>query len=252
MTPLYKSGAKDEVNNYRPISILPTLSKLIEKVVNIHLNEFVAKYNLLHKSQSGFRCNHSTESALLLMIEKWLNGLNDGNMVGCVMVDFRKAFDMVDHDILLKKLLCYKFSDTSIRWFESYLKHRQQVTVINGAKSSDLPVTCGVPQGSILGPTLFLLFINDLPTVISSCVTGTDLYADDTTIYDIQSDKNTLEINLQTALNELKVWCETNGMLLNTSKTKVMLISTRQRRATLASNLINLAYDDVRFGNYKW
>ncbi len=92
------------------------------------------------------------------MIEKWLNGLNDGKMVGSVMVDFRKAFDMVDHDILLKKLVCYKFSDGSLRWFKSYLQFRKQVTSVNGATSNEMPVSCGVPHESILGPTLFLLF----------------------------------------------------------------------------------------------
>ncbi|MES9881480.1 MAG: reverse transcriptase family protein, partial [Sedimenticola sp.] len=245
VSPLLKSGAKDEVNNYRPISILPTLSKLIEKFVNVHLTAFLTQHNLLHKSQSGFRCNHSTESALLLMIEQWLSAINNGDCVGCVMVDFRKAFDMVDHEILLQKLNCYKFSDQSLRWFDSYLKHRKQVTSVNGSCSKELLIECGVPQGSILGPTLFLLFINDLPTVLSGCITGTDLYADDTTIYDIKKDKTIVERNLQTALNELNVWCKTNGMLLNTSKTKVMLISTRQRKHVLNNNTLSLTYDDI-------
>ncbi len=161
------------------------------------------------------------------------------------MVDFRKAFDMVNHDILIKKLSCYRFSDESVRWFTSYLKQRKQVTSVNGTKSNDKFITCGVPQGSILGPTLFLLFINDLPAALSGSVSGTDLYADDTTIYDVQSDANEVEHNLQTALHKLKQWCDTNGMLLNTSKTKVMLITTRQRRAILADNAINLAYNDI-------
>ena len=103
--PLFKSGDKDGINNYRPISILPTISKLIEKWVDINFSLFLNNYELLHKSQSGFRAKHSTESALILMVDSWLKALNAGKLIGCVMVDFRKAFDLVDHQILLKKLV---------------------------------------------------------------------------------------------------------------------------------------------------
>ncbi len=147
VTPLFKSGEKDKVNNYRPISILPTLSKLIEHFVNTHVTYFFKYPQLIASSQSGFRRNHSTESALLLMVEKWLNALNDGKIAGCVMVDFRKAFDMVDHDILLKKLSCYRFSDHTLKWFNTYLTQRQQVTSVTGANSDEMFITCGVPRG---------------------------------------------------------------------------------------------------------
>ena len=101
--PLFKTGDKDDINNYRPISILPTISKLIEKWVDINFSLFLNNFDLLHKSQSGFRARHSTESALILMVDSWLKALNAGKLIGCVMVDFRKAFDLVDHQILLKK-----------------------------------------------------------------------------------------------------------------------------------------------------
>ena len=110
--PLYKAGSKEDLNNYRPISILPTLSKLIEKWVESQFSQFLNDFQLLHKSQSGFRSKHSTESALILMIDSWLKAINEGQMVCCVLVDFRKAFDLVDHQILLKKLQCYKCNNS--------------------------------------------------------------------------------------------------------------------------------------------
>ena len=105
--PLFKNGSKEDVNNYRPISILPTISKLIEKWVESQFSKYLNEFNLLYKSQSGFRPKHSTESALILMTESWPKAINEGKIVGCVLVDFPKAFDLVDHHILLKKLKCY-------------------------------------------------------------------------------------------------------------------------------------------------
>ena len=107
ISPIFKNGSKDDVNNYRPISILPTLSKIIEKWIQKHLMSFLNNHNLLHEKQSGFREGHSTESALILMIDSWLKAINDEKFDGCLMVDFRKAFDLVDHNILLQKLKLY-------------------------------------------------------------------------------------------------------------------------------------------------
>ena len=146
------------------------------------------------------------------------------------MVDFRKAFDLVDHQILLKKLQSYKYSDTCLSWFKSYLLNRRQRVAMNNELSASSVVNCGVPHGSILGPLLFLLFINDLPLSLHDTISFVDLYADDTTIYEQQSDMITLQCNLQKSLNLLHEWCRKNGMVLNTLKTKVMLITSRQKR----------------------
>ncbi|MEW8547445.1 MAG: reverse transcriptase family protein [Candidatus Thiodiazotropha sp.] len=244
VNPVFKSGSKDDVNNYRPISILPTLSKLIEKWINTKFMSFLNGHKLFHQRQSGFRSGHSTESALTLMIDSWLKAINDGKLVGCVMVDFRKAFDLVDHKILMHKLRLYKCSEKALSWFESYLTNRNQSVIISGTKSSKEPITYGVPQGSILGPLLFLIFINDLPLELKNTVASTDLYADDTTLYDVQLDRQILENNLQHALNVLDNWCKENGMVLNTDKTKVMLITSRQKRANLKDKNISLKYND--------
>ncbi|MCG8078589.1 MAG: hypothetical protein JAY75_20420 [Candidatus Thiodiazotropha taylori] len=245
VSPLYKGGAKDDVNNYRPISILPTLSKLIEKFIQKHFMRYLNKYNVLHDSQSGFRSGHSTETALTLMTERWLKAINDGKIVGTIMVDFRKAFDLVDHSLLLKKLSYYHCGSNFLRLMTSYLNNRFQAVTVNGKHSTFAEISSGVPQGSILGPLLFLISINDLPLVLANKVSSTDLYADDTTIYDTQTDLGVLTSNLQDSLVILQKWCRQNGMLLNTDKTKVMLISTKQKRIRLDVSLFSLAYNGI-------
>ena len=215
--PLFKSGTKSDVNNYRPISILPTISKLIEKWVNNQFLEYLNTFDLLHKSQSGFRPKYSTESALVQMVDSWLEAINSGKLIGCVLVDFRKAFDLVDHKILLKKLQYYKCNETCLKWFESYLTNRTQRVSLGSHLSDPAHVTCGVPQGSILGQLLFLVFINDLPLALKESA-AVDLYADDTIFYDFQTSIDQLESKLQLTLNSLKDWCRQNGMVINTEK----------------------------------
>jgi hypothetical protein len=245
VNPLFKSGSPQDLNNYRPISILPTLSKLIEKHVHDSFVEYLNHYNLLSKSQSGFRKNHSCETALAYMINKWIKALNEGKYVGAIMVDFRKAFDLVDLDILIRKLKIYKCSDQTVKFFQSYLFKRKQVVNLNGVLSTESEIQCGVPQGSILGPLLFLIFINDLPLALSSVVNSTDMYADDTTISDINSSKDILEQNLQLSLNILEKWCKENGMVLNIDKTKVIFITTPHRRARTVNTPLNISYKNV-------
>ena len=147
------------------------------------------------------------------------------------MIDFRKAFDLVDHAVLLKKIEIYKCGKGALSWFKSYLSTSTQKVSIKHSKSDTEIITCVVPQGSILGPLLFLRFINDLPLKLQNIIASTDLYTDDTTIYDIQYDKQVLENNLQRSLVLLQQWCKENGMLINTDKTKIMLITNRQKRS---------------------
>ena len=241
VTPLFKNGPHVEVNNYRPISILPVLSKVLEKHVHESLSEFLHTYNLLHKTQSGFRTQHSCETALVNMIDLWMNAIDSGKMVGVVLVDFKKAFDLVDHQILIDKLKIYGIKDEALSWFNTYLTNRKQQVAINNCKSDFKQISYGVPQGSILGPLLFLLFINDLPLYTSNVFT--DLYADDTTLYDVQDSMEQIENNLQSSLNNLQIWCRNNGMILNSSKTKVMLVTTYQKRQRLTNDHLDLTYN---------
>ena len=144
----------------------------------------------------------------------------------------------------MKKLQSYKCSNSCLSWFKSYLFHRTQRVAINNELSETSKLSCGVPQGSILGPLLFLLFINDLPLSLHG-TSFEDLYADDTTIYEQHSDMKTLQSNLQKSLNALHDWCRKNGMVLNTLKTKVMLITSRQKRNNLLEDKLPLKYNDI-------
>ena len=162
-------------------------------------------------------------------------------LIGCLMVDFRKAFDLVDHQILLKNLKSYKFSDIDLSWFSSYLFNRTQRVAINNELSDSSTVNCGVPQGSILGPLSLTLFINDLPVSLQNTISAVDLYADDTTIYDQQF--------IWAFLKEIYMnGTEKNGMVLNTEKTKVMLITSRQKRNNLNEVSFSLQYKDIDTG----
>ena len=219
--PVYKSGLTMELNNYRPISVLNVFSKIYERIMYNKLIDFLDKYNILYRNQFGFRQGHSTHHALITLVDKITKSLDDGDIVIGVFLDLKKAFDTVNHKILLKKLYQYGIRGKLNEWFNNYLTNRSQYVLFNGQKSDIRDVTCGVPQGSILGPLLFILYINDLAGVSEKlfCV----LFADDTNVFLNDKDINKLFQNIEFELSKLYNWLLVNKLTLNLAKTHFMV-----------------------------
>ena len=218
---LHKKGASDNPTNYRPISLLSVFSKIIGKLVHKRLYDFLELSDVIHPLQFGFRKKHSTAHALISLTEKIKKTIDDGNY-GCgVFIDLKKAFDTVNHDILLKKLEHYGMRSVPLEWFRSYLTNRKQYVSVCGNTSETLEITCGVPQGSVLGPLLFLLYINDLPSVSRKLTFF--LFADDTNIYCESSDVVDIQKTVNKELRNVREWLEANRLVLNIEKTNFVI-----------------------------
>ena len=219
--PIHKGNSSEEVNNYRPISLLSIFDKIIEKLVHKRLYNFLEQNNILYHNQFGFRKNNSTTYALLQITEK-IKETIENRKFGCgIFIDLRKAFDTVNHTILLKKLEHYGVRDTEYNWFESYLSNRKQYVFVNGISSEIRNITSGVPQGSVLGPLLFLIYINDLPNI--SNIFNFYLFADDTNIYYEDHTPEKLEKVINKELKKLHTWLIVNRLSLNIEKTNFVL-----------------------------
>ena len=224
-----KDGNLNDINNFRPIAILPVVSKVMEHIIQAQTMLYIEENDILDVHQGGFRKNNSTTATTISMLGDIYINLNNQQLTYAIFIDFRKAFDSINHDILLGKLVKLGFCRSTVDWYKSYLANRTQYTVVNGISSDTLDITCGVPQGSVLGPMLFLLFINDLKSSIN--LSGHKLYADDTVLYSKLTQENDaiLRSNIQTDLDNITPWCKNNAILMNVKKTKSMVFGTRQR-----------------------
>ena len=225
--PIFKSGDKNSYNNYRPISLLNSFSKLLEKIVARQMLGFLNKNKTIYNHQYGFRKNHSTIHPVLQFVDKILEALNKPvpeYSLG-IFLDLKKAFDTVNFDILLSKLDHYGFRGVSNLWFKNYLTSRKQYVCINGESSSVNQLFCGVPQGSVLGPLLFLIFINDLPNCTSFF---TLLFADDTTFQIKNQNLAALFNTANIELDKASAWFSANKLTLNVSKTKFILFRNKK------------------------
>ena len=221
--PLFKKGCSMTASNYRPISLLSTFSKITKKLMYKRLYNFLEIHKILHSLQFGFRASHSVNHALIIMTESIKNSL-DNKTFGCgIFLDLQKAFDTVNHQILLDKLEHYGIRGTALTWFKAYLSNRSQYVSVNGYSSNQLNVTCGVPQGSVLGPLLFLIYINDLPN--SSSKLSFYLFADDTNIYFESHSLSILQKVVNKELRNVRKWLDANKLALNIDKTNCVIFS---------------------------
>ena len=227
ITPLFKEGDRTDPSNYRPISILPTMGKLIERVVHTKLYSYCSEHDIFSDCQSGFRKGNSTSTCLVDFLSNIVEEINLDRCCGVLFLDLQKAFDMVNHAILLAKLEIYGVRYSARKWIESYLAGRTQVTKVGGEISPPASVTCSVPQGSILGPLLLSLYINDLP-LISNAVKW-NLYADDTAITASCKSKEEMSECLLNVMNDVSKWFEYNRLSLNLKKTQFLIFGTQPK-----------------------
>ena len=224
--PVYKKGSKLDRTNYRPISLLSNISKIFEKLMHTRLYGFLNKFNRLYKYQFGFRNKHSTTHALINITEAIRKALDEKSFACGVFVDLQKAFDTVNHDILLTKLNYHGVRGIALKWFNSYLTNRSQFVSINDKLSIIRLMNCGVPQGSILGPLLFLVYINDL----HECIVHSTAYhfADDINLLLINNSLKKLNKHINHDLSNLVQWLRANKISLNTKKTELILSKSKK------------------------
>lgn len=224
--PLYKKGEKHNIENFRPVSLLSSISKVFEKVAYIQLSDYFTNNKLWFDGQYGFRNEHSTELAAVELTDRIMEALDKQHIAVSIFMDLSKAFDTLDHSILLSKLKFYGITGTALEWFTSYLSNRKQYVEIEGVCSTQEIIQTGVPQGSILGPILFLIYINDIHN--ASDAFNYILFADDTNLIsciDPISDDNIIaKVNhINRALASVTEWMEVNKLSLNVSKTKYLV-----------------------------
>ena len=233
--PIFKKGDTQNMSNYRPIALLPTLSKIFERCIADRLTDFLYKSEAIYAQPYGFVKGRSTTNAFIEFTEYIYSCLNRREHCIGVFLDLTKAFDTVNHEVLLGKLERYGVRGLPLQWLASYLKDRQQCVSINGRCSSHRTVNVGIPQGSIMGPILFLLYMNDLPKISSDLLSI--LYADDTTLLASNSECSTLIQHINDELPKVRQWTIANRLSVYLDKTYAMMFTNRDRAIPTRGNI---------------
>ena len=234
VTPIHKSKEKFLLKNYRPVSLIPIVSKLFERNMFDQISSYIEKF--LSPYLFGYRKGHSTEQCLIIMTETWKTSLNKKGAAGAILTDLSKAFDCLNHDLLIAKLEAYGFGKAALKFIYDYLKDRKQRTKVNGSFSSWLELTCGVPQGSILGPLLFNIFLNDLFLVLDE--TKIANYADDNSTYTVKQTVDEMLNTLETETNTVLNWFKLNEMKSNDDKCHLIVVNNDNASVCLGSEII--------------
>ena len=228
--PIFKKGDYLDCNNYRPISLTSNISKLLKKLIRTRLYSFLESNKVICNCQFGFRNNHSTTHALIDITEKIRSALDKGTFACGVYIDLQKAFDTVNHSILMGKLEYYGIRGVPKMWLESFLIGRHQFTHIKDKSSCKLPITHGVPQGSVLGPLLFLLYINDLHKAVQH--SSVHHFADDTNLLYTSKSLKKMNKHINHDIKHLCQWLRSNKISLNASKTEIIIFKTKLKTIT--------------------
>ena len=227
VTPIFKAKENNLFENYRPISVLTCFSKLLEKLMHKRLINYVEKHRILSEHQFGFRKNRSTEHAILELTDKISKAIDEGKYTVGIFLDLSKAFDTVNHEILIKKLQHYGIRGIGLQWFINYLQERAQMVKYKQHRSTEMSVRTGVPQGSIIGPLLFQIYINDIENC--SKILSFVLYPDDTNAFYSNSCLKTLASTIQNEMNEVVQWLNANKLSINASKTKFVIFKSKNK-----------------------
>ena len=225
VVPIFKAGDSRQLNNYRPISLLPLINKIFEKILNVRIRSFLTDCQVLSENQFGFRKQKDTQQATLQLLNYVIPVLGSDEIAACIFLDFSKAFDTVNHKILLSKLYRYGIRGQPLNLLSSYLENRKQYVCVGNCESQQLSCNIGVPQGSVLGPLLYIIYANDLNYLIYNL--KMILFADDTAAVLKSSSRDVLMTYVNYVLDKIQDWCNFNKLSLNKTKTKIMYITNK-------------------------